>query len=383
MADRDVDYLIVGGGVAGAACAETLRAGDPAASILLVGREPDAPYERPPASKGYLRGEQGREDALLHAATWWEDQRIELLTRVSAMKLDTDARTVKLSDKQEVGYRAALLATGANVRRLRVPGAELEGIHYLRALANADAIRAGAETAERVVLIGGSYIACEVAASLTVLGKRCTLVMQEAAPLSSGFGETAGRFFQEEMERHGIAFLGGDAVQAFAAGPEQDEDDEDARVGLVRTASGRELPADLVVLGTGAVPDVMLARRAGLELGETGGVRCDSALRTSAANVWAAGDVCEYDSVVHGRRLRVEHWEVAREQGRTAARGMLELNASGHIIQPCKPTRLAIFIYTVHRPLATAHAHARPHNRLRSAALRRAPGTRLRLMARF
>ena len=315
MADRDVDYLIVGGGVAGAACAETLRAGDPAASILLVGREPDAPYERPPASKGYLRGEQGREDALLHAATWWEDQRIELLTRVSAMKLDTDARTVKLSSKEEVGYRAALLATGANVRRLRVPGAELEGIHYLRALGNADAIRADAETAERVVLIGGSYIACEVAASLTTLGKHCTLVMQEAAPLSAGFGEMAGRFFEGLLRSHGVECVTADPLASFEG--------SDERVTAVVTESGRRVEADMVVMGTGAQPDVMLARAAGLELGETGGVRCDASLATSAPGVWAAGDVCEYDSVIHGRRLRVEHFEVARAQGRAAAEAML------------------------------------------------------------
>jgi len=319
VADRDVDYLIVGGGVAGAACAETLRAGDPAASILLVGREPDPPYERPPASKGYLRGEQAREDALLHEPSWWEDQRIELLTRVSAMKLDTDARTVKLSDKQEVGYRAALLATGANVRRLRVPGAELEGIHYLRALANADAIRAGAETAERVVLIGGSYIACEVAASLTTLGKRCTLVMQEAAPLSNGFGETAGRFFEGLLRSHGVECVTADPLASFEG--------SDERVTAVVTESGRRVEADMVVMGTGAQPDVMLARAAGLELGETGGVRCDASLATSAPGVWAAGDVCEYDSVVHGRRLRVEHFEVARAQGRAAAEAMLGSDA--------------------------------------------------------
>jgi 3-phenylpropionate/trans-cinnamate dioxygenase ferredoxin reductase subunit len=316
VADRAVDYLIVGGGVAGAACAEVLREGDAEASILLVGREPDPPYERPPASKEYLRGDASREDALVFEPAWWEQQRIELLTRTSVMKLDTEARTATLSTKEEIGYGAALLATGANVRRLRVPGAELEGIHYLRALANADAIRRDAAEAERVVLIGGSYIACEVAASLTTLGKRCTLVMTEDAPLSTGFGPTAGGFFERLLREHGVECVCGDPLASFAG-------EEGARVAEVVTESGRRVPADMVVMGTGAMPDVMLARSAGLELGESGGVRCSSSLATSAAGVWAAGDVCEYDSVVHGRRLRVEHFEVARSQGRAAGEAML------------------------------------------------------------
>ncbi len=168
MADREVDVLIVGAGAAGSACAEGLardRSFD--GSILLVGRETDPPYERPPASKAYLRGEIDREATYLHPLPWWKERGVELLTRTSAMKLDTEAKVAKLSTKEEVGYGAAVLCTGANVRRLRVPGAELDGIHYLRALGNADAIRDDAASAEHVVLIGGSYIACEVAASLT------------------------------------------------------------------------------------------------------------------------------------------------------------------------------------------------------------------------
>jgi 3-phenylpropionate/trans-cinnamate dioxygenase ferredoxin reductase subunit len=316
MADRLVDYLIVGGGVAGAACAEALREGDAEASILLVGREPDAPYERPPASKEYLRGDATREDALVFEPAWWDEQRIELLTRTSVMKLDTEARTATLSTKEVLGYGAALLATGANVRRLRVPGSELEGIHYLRALGNSDSIRKDAAEAERVVLIGGSYIACEVAASLTALGKRCTLVMAEKAPLSNGFGPTAGRFFERVLREHGVECVCGDPLESFAG-------EEGGRVAEVVTESGLRVPADMVVMGTGAMPDVMLARSAGLQLGESGGVRCSSSLETSAKGVWAAGDVCEYDSVVHGRRLRVEHFEVARAQGRAAGEAML------------------------------------------------------------
>ena len=312
----DVDVLIVGTGPAGVAAAETLRAEGFDGSVVLAGREPDPPYERPPASKGYLQGRMSREACLLHPLSWYEEQGIDLRTRSSVMKLDPAERVATLASKEELRFGKALLATGANVRRLRVEGAALEGIHYLRALGNADAIRADAEQAERVVLIGGSYIACEVAASLTELGKRCTLVALEAEPLETGFGPQAGRFFRGLLEARGIELATGETLARF-------EGPEGGRVERVVTESGRGFDADLVVMGTGAAPDVMLARAAGLELGESGGVRCDAALRTSAEHVWAAGDICEYESSVHGRRLRVEHWEVAAAQGRHAARAML------------------------------------------------------------
>src|ERR671929_64427 len=156
MADRKVDYLLIGGGLAAANCARWLREeGGGDGSILLVGREPDPPYNRPPLSKGYMQGKESREDVLFRPDDWWEEQRIRLLTRTSVTGLDTSERVATLSNKDEVGFDKALIATGANVRRLRVDGCELNGIHYLRAFANADAIRTEAADAERVVLIGG------------------------------------------------------------------------------------------------------------------------------------------------------------------------------------------------------------------------------------
>jgi NADH dehydrogenase FAD-containing subunit len=179
MATRKVDYLLIGGGLASANCARWLREEGAEGEILLVGREPDAPYNRPDCSKGYLRGEESREEPLFRPNAFWDEQRIELLTRTSVTGLDIEARTAKLSNKQEVAFGKALIATGANVSRLNVEGCELEQIHYLRTLGNADAIREGVADAEEVVLIGGSYIGCEVAASLTMMGKHCTIVMQE------------------------------------------------------------------------------------------------------------------------------------------------------------------------------------------------------------
>ncbi|HVP01611.1 MAG TPA: FAD-dependent oxidoreductase [Solirubrobacteraceae bacterium] len=314
MPDRTTDILLIGGGVASAAAAHELRARGFAGGITLVGRELDPPYHRPPLTKEYLRGEQGREQAHAHEEAWYEAGDIELLTRTSVTRLDTAGRVATLSTKDTVGYTSVLIATGAMVRRLQVEGSELDGLHYLRAFGNADAIRADLDGAKDVVCVGGSYIGCEVAASLTALGHRVTVLMQEDEPLERGFGTQAGAWFRRVLEGHGVQVVGADEVARFAG---------DGRVTHVVTAAGRQLPAQLVVLGVGVTPDVMLARSAGLELGESGGIACDARLRTSADGVWAAGDVCEYDSVIHGRRIRVEHTEHAQAQGRYVAGAML------------------------------------------------------------
>ncbi|HEV2753700.1 MAG TPA: FAD-dependent oxidoreductase [Solirubrobacteraceae bacterium] len=315
MADLEVEHLLIGGGVAAAACAAQLRAGGGQGSILLATREQDAPYHRPPCSKDFLLGRASREDLLVHPADWWERQEVELRTRSAVMSLDLEARTARLASKQEVRFATALLATGAMVRRVNVEGSDLEGVHYLRAPGNADAIRADAEPAEDVVLIGGSFIGCEVAASLTTMGKRCTIVMQESVTLERGFGPTAGGFAQGLLADHGVTVIGEDDLERFEGSV--------GRVETVVTKAGHRLPAQLVVMGTGASPDVMLARRAGLELGERGGVRASASLASSAAGVYVAGDMCEFDSPLHGGVVRIEHEDVAMAQGRTAARAML------------------------------------------------------------
>jgi 3-phenylpropionate/trans-cinnamate dioxygenase ferredoxin reductase subunit len=230
-------------------------------------------------------------------------------------ELDISARTLRLSDGEDVSFDKGLVATGAGVRRLNVPGCELEGIHYLRTLRNSDSIREDA-SGKQVVLIGGSYIASEVAASLTERGSSCTMVMLEPVPLSRGFGEQAGRYFAQRLEEHGIEVHGDDELDRFEG--------RHGRVTTVVTKSGRELDADTVIIGAGAVPDVNLARAAGLGIGHTGGVTVDSRLRTRVPGIFAAGDMAEYESVVHGgRRIRIEHWDVAFNQGKTAALNMV------------------------------------------------------------
>ena len=315
MADRHVDYALIGGGLASGNCARWLREAGADGSILLIGREADLPYNRPPCSKGYLQNKESRAETLFRPPDWYEEQNVEALTRVSAKRLVISDRTIELSNGQEVSFDKALIATGSGVRRVLVPGAELEGIHYLRTLGNSDAIRADG-AGKRVVLIGGSYIATEVAASLTELGSSCSLVMLEPVALSRGFGEQAGRFFQERLEEHGIEVLGDDELDSF--------DGAGGRVTHVITKRGRRIDADVVVVGVGAVPDVRLSRTAGLEIGALGGVVVDSRLQTAVAGIFAAGDVAEYESVVHGgRSLRIEHWDVAFNQGKTAALNML------------------------------------------------------------
>jgi 3-phenylpropionate/trans-cinnamate dioxygenase ferredoxin reductase subunit len=315
LAGRSVDYLLVGGGMASANCARWLREEGADGSVLLVGREPDPPYNRPPLSKGFMRGKESRDEVLFRPDDWWDEQDIELMTRTSVTGLDVNERVARLQSGDEIRFGQALLATGANVRRLRVDGCDLEGIHYLRTFANSDAIRTEAEQAENVVLIGGSYIGTEVAASLTSLGKKCAIVMQEEVVLDRFYGKEVGGFFQRVLEDQGVAIHGQDELDRL-------EGDGD-RVRRVITKSGKELDADMVVIGVGVTPDVTLARAAGLDLGESGGVRASGRLETSSPDVYVAGDIAEYDSVVHGRPLRVEHWDVAFNQGKTVALNML------------------------------------------------------------
>jgi 3-phenylpropionate/trans-cinnamate dioxygenase ferredoxin reductase subunit len=300
--------------MASANCARHLREQGAGGSILLVGREPDPPYNRPPLSKTYLRGEETREQILFRPDSWYGENDVEVLTLTSVMKLDVAERLATLSNKDEVRFEKALLATGSNVRVLHADGAQLDGIHYLRTMRNSDAIRAELAEAERVALIGGSYIATEVAASLTALGKKCELIMLESVTFERFYGPEVGRFFQDVLEQHGVRIHGSQELDRF-------EGDGD-RVSKVVTKSGLEVGCDFVLIGAGVHPDVHLAERAGIDTGT--GVVTDRYLESSAAGIFAAGDIAEYESVVHGRRLRVEHWDVAFNQGKTAALNMLD-----------------------------------------------------------
>jgi 3-phenylpropionate/trans-cinnamate dioxygenase ferredoxin reductase subunit len=306
------EFLLIGGGMASAHCAAELRRRGADGEIVLVGREPEPPYERPPLTKEYLREEATREDAYVNPPDWYEENGVELRAGTNVMSLDLDGRTAKLQGGEEVSFEKALIATGANVNILRVEGAGQEGIHYMRAFGNSDRIREAAKAADRVVLVGGSYIGCEVAASLAAKGAECAIVMMEDVVLSRTFGEEVGRFFQDILESKGIEIHGGETLAAFEG---------EGNVKAVVTESGKTVEGDCVVIGAGVKPDVMLAQKAGLEVGD--GITCDETLRTSVEGIYAAGDVCSYESRVHGRRLRVEHWDVAMQQGQHAAKGLM------------------------------------------------------------
>jgi 3-phenylpropionate/trans-cinnamate dioxygenase ferredoxin reductase component len=315
VARRAVDHLLIGGGLASANCARWLREEGAEGSILLVGREPDPPYNRPPLSKGYLQGREPREEVLFRPDEWWDEQNVELVTRTTVTKLDPGERVATLSSGEEVGFDKALLATGSNVRILHVDGGQLDRIHYLRTIRNSDAIWADAEDAEHVVLIGGSYIATECAASLTLRGKKCSIVMLEEVTLERFYGKEVGGFFQRVLEEHGVEVHGSDELDRFEG--------SDGHVRKVVTKAGLELPCDCVVIGAGVIPEIHLPRAAGLDMGEAGGVVCSSTLETSAPGIYAAGDIAEYDSPIHDGRMRIEHWDVAFNQGKTAALNML------------------------------------------------------------
>jgi 3-phenylpropionate/trans-cinnamate dioxygenase ferredoxin reductase component len=317
LSARSVDYLLIGGGLASGNCARWLREEGADGSILLVGREPDPPYNRPELSKKYMMGREGREDVLFRPDEWWDEQNIELMTRTSVTALDVNERVAQLQSGDEVRFGQALLATGSNVRRLRLEGGQLDGIHYLRTFGNSDAIKSDAEQAENVVIVGGSFIGTEVAASLTALGKNCTIVMLEEITLELPFGKEVGSFFHGVLTDKGVDIHGGDELERIEG---------DDRVRKVVTKGGLELDADMIVIGVGVTPDVTLAKAAGLEIGDQGGVKLSSRLEASSPDVYAAGDIAEYDSVVHGRPLRIEHWDVAFNQGKTAALNMVGRN---------------------------------------------------------
>ncbi len=320
MADRNVEYLLIGGGLASANCARWLREAGGTGSVLVVGREPEPPYDRPTLTKKYLAGEAQRSDAYFRPDEWWGENDIELLTGISVTGLDAVAKTAQLSNGDAVAFGNALLATGANVRRLRVEGGALDGLHYVRAFGNTDAIRDDLERlGKRVVCVGGSFIGCEAAATLARVGCQCTIVTMEQVPCERAFGPEVGAQIARELESRGVAVHTGQTLAGFAG-------EDGATQGTVRsvhTEQGLTVDADVVVIGVGVAPDTTLAQKAGLTIGERGGVLCDARLQTSAADIYAAGDVCEYDSPLHDGTVRVEHWDVAFRHGRTAALNML------------------------------------------------------------
>jgi 3-phenylpropionate/trans-cinnamate dioxygenase ferredoxin reductase subunit len=305
-------FVIVGASLAGAKAAEELRVGGFDGRIVLIGSERERPYERPPLSKDYLRGESEREKASVHEHGFYEQQQIELVEGRTATSLDPNAREVTLDDGRSVRYDKLLLTTGAEPRRLSAPGAELDGIHYLRTLADSDALRQRLEWGGRVAVVGAGWIGSEVAASARQKGLEVTLIDPLALPNERIFGQEIGSFYRDVHAQHGVSLALGDGVEAFEG---------DGHVGAVRTSNGHTVECDFAVVGIGVAPRVQLAVEAGVEV--ENGIVVDEKLESSAPNVFAAGDVANAWHPFYQRRIRVEHWANALNQGPAAARAMI------------------------------------------------------------
>jgi 3-phenylpropionate/trans-cinnamate dioxygenase ferredoxin reductase component len=305
-------FVIVGASLAGAKAAEALRKDGFDGEVTLIGEEGERPYERPPLSKQYLRGEEGPEKLFVHKEGYYDAAGIELRLGQTVASIDVDGRAVELGSGERLPYTSLLLTTGAGPRRLNLPGADLEGVHYLRTLANSAALREAIEGAGRVAVIGAGWIGCEVAASARVMGRPVVMVEMAELPLQSVLGPELGRFYRDVHAGHGVEMRFGAATEALVGS---------GRVEGVRLAGGEVLPADVVVVGVGVAPATELAEKAGIDV--KNGVLTNEYLESSSPGIFAAGDVANAFHPVFGQRVRVEHWANARNQGPVAARNML------------------------------------------------------------
>jgi 3-phenylpropionate/trans-cinnamate dioxygenase ferredoxin reductase component len=305
-------HVIVGGGLAGAKAAEALRTEGFGGRIVLLAEEAEPPYERPPLSKDYLRGESSRENARVHPEGFYSDHDIELRTGTAVTDVDPAAREVELADGERIHYARLLLATGARPRRLEVPGAELDGVLTLRDLADADALRARLKTGAHLVVIGAGWIGAEVAASARQIGSDVTVIERAEVPLQHVLGREIGGFYGDIHRDHGVHLLAGAELKTFAG---------ESRVERVELDDGRAIACDLVVVGVGVTPRIELAEAAGLAV--ENGILVDEHLQTSMPGIFAAGDVANVAHPHYGGRLRVEHWASALHQPEVAARSML------------------------------------------------------------
>jgi 3-phenylpropionate/trans-cinnamate dioxygenase ferredoxin reductase component len=312
MSRGEPRFVIVGASLTGGVAATTLRAQGFDGGIVLIGAEWHPPYERPPLSKEYLRGEQAAEDALFRAATWYEEAAVDLRMGARAVRVDTGDRVVHLEGGGRVGYDRLLVATGGSNRRLSVPGHTLHGIYDLRTLEDADRIRAEAARGRRAVVVGAGFIGCEVAASLRQMGAEVAVVEIFETTLLRAVGSEVGKVVEAIHRDHGVRFHFGQVVDSF-----EGKD----RVEAVVTDEGTRIECDFVVVGIGISPATDAVDGTGVAV--ENGIVVDQYCQTSVPGVFAAGDVANHYHPLFGRRLRVEHWDNALKQGAAAARNML------------------------------------------------------------
>jgi 3-phenylpropionate/trans-cinnamate dioxygenase ferredoxin reductase subunit len=305
-------FVIVGASLAGAKAAQTLRHEGFEGRLVLVGTEDERPYERPSLSKDYLRGEADRDRLYVHGESFYADHNIELRLGRTAVDMNTSLKDVALDDGERLRYDRLLLTTGAEPRRLTIPGDELDGVHYLRTVEDSDRLRERIDHGGTAVVVGAGWIGAEFAASARQRGLEVTLVAPQSVPLERVLGREVGSVYRDIHTDHGVRMLMGPRVEAFEG---------DGVVERVRTSDGRHLECDFVVVGIGVRPRTRLAARGGLAIGD--GILVDEHLRTSAPGVFAAGDVAGAQHPFYRERIRVEHWANALRQGPVAARNML------------------------------------------------------------
>jgi 3-phenylpropionate/trans-cinnamate dioxygenase ferredoxin reductase subunit len=305
-------FVIVGASLAGGGAAATLRQEGFDGKVILIGAEPQPPYERPPLSKDYLRGESSFEQALVQPPDFFRENGIETRFGVRATRVDAAEKVVELDDGERVAYDELLIATGGRNRRFPVPGLDLEGVHNLRTVADCDRIRAEIAPGQKAVVVGMGFIGSEVAASLRQSGVEVVVVDRNKVPLRRVLGEEVGRVIEGIHRDHGATLIFEDTVAAFEGAD---------RVERVVTQGGRRIECDFVVVGLGVEPVTELLADTGAQIDN--GIAVDEFCRTGVEGIYAAGDVANHYHPVFERRIRVEHWQNALNQGPAAARNML------------------------------------------------------------
>jgi NADPH-dependent 2,4-dienoyl-CoA reductase/sulfur reductase-like enzyme len=310
-------FVVVGASLAGVRAAETLREQGFTGSVVLLDGEHDLPYDRPPLSKGALKGADSYESATLHPEQWYAEHDIELRLGRRVSRLDLSAHQVHVEGHDPLRYDRLLLATGSSVRKVDVPGADADGVHYLRTLDDSLRLHKKFEAQPAVVVVGAGWIGLEVAAAAREHGASVTIVEPQPTPLHAVLGPDVGQVYADLHTSHGVDLRVGDGLAEVLT--------ESGQVSGVVTSQGARVPAEMVVIGVGVTPNVALAQDAGLDVDN--GVLCDQTLRTSDPDVWAAGDIANWFNPLLGRRLRVEHWANAYDGGPAAARAMLGQDA--------------------------------------------------------
>jgi 3-phenylpropionate/trans-cinnamate dioxygenase ferredoxin reductase subunit len=304
--------VIVGANLTGGAAATTLRTEGFDGEIVLIGAEPHPPYERPPLSKEYLRGEATAESSFLHPEAWYEENGVELRLSTRAIRIDPSESVVELEGGERVRYEKVLVATGGRNRRLSLPGADLEGIHELRTIEDADRIKDDAVPGRRAVVVGAGFIGSEVAASLRRMAVEVDVVEIFEVPLLRVVGREVGRVYEAIHRDEGVRFHFAQVVERFEG---------TGRVESAVTSRGTRIDCDLVVVGIGIQPNTDVV--SGTQVAVDNGIVVDELCRTSVPGIYAAGDVANHYHPVFEQRIRVEHWDNALKQGAAAARSMI------------------------------------------------------------